>query len=147
MGQKYATFNDATRAITGFYDDAISSPPQGSPAVKLTATQYSAMLEGQSAGKLPGVDASGNPVLLDPAPPSGDALAELKRVERNAAITATDWIVARHQDELALGGATTLTAEQYATLLAYRKTLRDLPEQAEWPNVELPAVPDFVTAL
>ncbi|WP_321931557.1 tail fiber assembly protein [Paraburkholderia guartelaensis] len=147
MGQKYATFNDATRAITGFYDDAICSPPQGSPVVKLTAAQYSAMLEGQSAGKLPGIDADGNPVLLDPPAATGDALADLKRAERNVAITATDWIVARHQDELALGGATTLTADQYAALLAYRKTLRDLPDLAEWPNVDLPAVPEFVTAL
>lgn len=105
------------------------------------------MLDGQGAGKQPGIDADGNLVLLDPPAPTGDALAELKRAERNAAITATDWIVARHQDELALGGAATLTADQYATLLAYRKTLRDLPDLAEWPGVDLPAVPEFVTAL
>ena len=147
MAQKYASYDAATRAITGFYDDAICSPPQGSQFVKLTAAQYRELLDGQSAGKQPGIDADGNPVLLDPPPPTGDAIAELKRAERNAAITATDWIVARHQDELALGGTTTLTADQYAALLAYRKTLRDLPELAEWPNVDLPAVPDFVTAL
>ncbi|WP_310631569.1 phage tail assembly chaperone [Paraburkholderia sp.] len=146
MGQKYATY-DATGAITGYYDDAISAPPAGSQFVKLTTDQYRAMLDGQSDGKRPSIDASGNPVLLDPLEPTGDELAELKRAQRNAAITATDWIVARHQDELALGGATTLTAEQYATLLAYRKTLRDLPDSASWPGVDLPAVPDFVTAM
>ncbi|MEX4004921.1 phage tail assembly chaperone [Paraburkholderia sp. EG285A] len=147
MGQKYASYDAATRAITGYYDDAISTPPQGAQFVKLTAVQYREMLDGQSTGKQPSIDADGNPALLDPPAPTGDELAELKRGERNAAITATDWIVARHQDELALGGATTLTADQYATLLAYRKTLRDLPDSAEWPNVELPAVPDFVTAM
>ncbi|TDG03706.1 phage tail protein [Paraburkholderia guartelaensis] len=146
MGQKFASY-DATGAITGYYDDAISAPPAGLQFVKLTADQYRAMLDGQSDGKRPSIDASGNPVLLDPPAPTGDALAELQRAARNAAITATDWIVARHQDELALGGATTLTAEQYATLLAYRKTLRDLPDASSWPDVELPAVPDFVTAM
>ncbi|WP_042266773.1 tail fiber assembly protein [Paraburkholderia heleia] len=147
MGQKYASYDVATRTITGYYDDAICSPPKDAQYVKLTAAQYSAMLEGQSTGKKPSIDADGNPVLLDPPPPTDDAIAELKRTERNAAIMATDWIVARHQDELALGGATTLTADQYASLLAYRKTLRDLPDLAEWPSVDLPAVPDFVTAL
>ncbi|WP_321815693.1 MULTISPECIES: phage tail assembly chaperone [unclassified Paraburkholderia] len=146
MSQKYATY-DAVGAITGYYDDALCMPPEGAQFVKLTTDQYRAMLDGQSVGKQPGVDAGGNPVLLDAPAPSGDALAELKRAERNAAITATDWIVARHQDELALGGATTLTADQYTTLLAYRKTLRDLPDAADWPNAELPAAPDFVTAL
>lgn len=146
MGQKFASY-DATGAITGYYDDAISAPPAGSQFVKLTADEYRAMLDGQSDGKRPSIDASGNPVLLDPPAPTGDALAELQRAARNAAITATDWIVARHQDELALGGATTLTTEQYATLLAYRKTLRDLPDAPSWPDVELPAVPDFVTAM
>lgn len=146
MGQKFATY-DATGAITGYYDDALSAPPAGSQFLKLTADQYRAMLDGQSAGKRPGIDASGNPVLLDPPAPTGDALAGLKRAERNAAITATDWIVARHQDELALGGATTLTADQYATLLAYRRTLRDLPDSSNWPEVEVPPAPDFVTAL
>lgn len=146
MGKKFATY-DATGAITGYYDDAISAPPADSQFVPLTADQYRAMLDGQSTGKRPGIDADGNPVLRDPPAPTGDALAELKRAARNAAINATDWIVARHQDELALGGATTLTAEQYAALLAYRKTLRDLPDAPSWPDVELPTVPDFVTAM
>ncbi|WP_322029105.1 phage tail assembly chaperone [Paraburkholderia sp. J76] len=147
MSQKYASYDAATRAITGYYDDAIGMPPQDVQFVRLTAAQFREMLDGPATGKQPSIDADGNPVLLDPPAPTGDALAELKRAERNAAITASDWIVARHQDELALAGAITLTADQYAALLAYRKALRDLPELAEWPNVDFPAVPDFVTAM
>lgn len=146
MGQKYASY-DATGAITGFYDAAVSLPSLDMQVIKITAEQHRAMLDGQSAGKRPGVDADGNLVLLDPLPLTGEVLAEIKRAARNAAITATDWIVARHQDEIALGSATTLTAEQYATLLGYRKILRDLPEQAGWPSVDLPAAPDFVTVI
>jgi hypothetical protein len=145
MSKKYATYDAESGAITAYY--ALGVPPADLPSVELTDEQYRAMLEGESTGKLPGIDASGNPVLLEPPEPAGDELAELMRAQRNAAITATDWIVARQQDELALGVATTLTAEQYATLLAYRKTLRDLPDSASWPGVELPAVPAFVTAM
>jgi hypothetical protein len=147
MSQKYASYDVATRAITGYYDDAISTPPQGVQFVKLTAAQYREMLDGQSTGKQAAIDADGNPVLLDPPALTGEALAGMKRTERNTAITATDWIVARHQDEIAPGGTTTLTAGQYAALLAYRKALRDLPDSTEWPNVDLPTAPDFVTAM
>lgn len=147
MSQKRAAYDDAGK-ITAFYDDSISPAPEGANTIELTNDQYQMLLDGQSIGKRMAVDESGSPVLLDPLPPSGDQLADIKRAERDAALSATDWIVARNQDEVMLNGqGTSITGAQLTTLLEYRKALRDLPEAASWPNVDLPAVPDFVTAI
>ncbi|MFP3276761.1 MAG: phage tail assembly chaperone [Paraburkholderia sp.] len=146
MGQKYAAY-DAQRTIVAFYDDAISSPPKGDPVAKISDAQYRELLTGQADGKRMAVDDNGSPVLLDPAPLSPDALANAKRSNRDAALSATDWLVARQQDETFAGGDTTLTASQFAALLAYRKALRDLPLADGWPDIDLPAAPDFLNAI
>jgi len=145
MGQKYAAYDDQ-RTIVAFYDDAISPAPKGAQVIKLSDMQYRGLLTGQAEGKRMAVDENGLPVLLDPAPLSADQLADAKRVARDAALSATDWLIARHQDETFAGGDTTLSAGQLAALLAYRKTLRDLPVADGWPNVDLPLQPDFVTS-
>jgi hypothetical protein len=146
MGQILAEV-DASRTIVAFYDDARSPAPEGANTIALTDAQRRMLLNGLAAGRRMAVDENNAPALLDPLPPSDDTLAEVKRTKRDQALTATDWIVARHQDETLLGDGTTLTAEQFATLLAYRKALRELPEANGWPHVDLPAAPDFVTAI
>jgi len=66
---------------------------------------------------------------------------EMVRSERNNLISATDWLVLRHRDEIDKGVPTTLSAEQYQELLTYRQALRDLPEN---PNLDVfnPIYPD-----
>jgi hypothetical protein len=146
MGQKLAAF-DASRTIVAFYDDTISPAPDGANTIELTDAQYRMLLDGQATGRRMAVDDDNAPTLLDRLPPSDSELAEVTRAARDQALTATDWIVARHQDETLLGAGTTLTAEQFSTLLTYRKALRELPEAEGWPHVDLPAAPDFVTAI
>ncbi|MFX1735406.1 phage tail assembly chaperone [Paraburkholderia sp. A1RI_3L] len=145
MGQKFAA-HDAAGAITGFYDDAISPPPAGAKTIAITAAQYRMLLDGQATGGRIVIDANGAPAVLDPAPASPELIASAKRAERDAALTATDWLVARHQDETLAGGDTTLTSAQLDALLAWRRALRELPDAAGWPLVDLPAAPDFTTA-
>jgi hypothetical protein len=70
-----------------------------------------------------------------------------KRLGRDGAISDTDWLVIRHRDEVEIGAGTSLTADQYRSLQAYRKALRDLPTSAGWPDIDLPAPPDFVAQL
>ncbi|WP_406869747.1 phage tail assembly chaperone [Paraburkholderia fungorum] len=146
MGQKYAAYDD-TRAITGFYDSSICPPPKGLKTIAITDEQHAALLAGQSAGKRMAVDADNKPVLLDSLPPTDAQLDPVKRGQRDAALKASDWFAARHQDELLIGKGTSLNAAQLDELLIYRKALRDLPESPDWPNVELPAAPSFVTAI
>ncbi|MFU7708761.1 phage tail assembly chaperone [Aeromonas veronii] len=63
------------------------------------------------------------------------------RAQRDVAIRETSWLVERHRDEQDATIATTLTAEQYAELLAYRQQLRDLPSAPGWPAIDIPQPP------
>lgn len=55
------------------------------------------------------------------------------RFERDRRLEESAWIVERHRDQLASGGETTLTDEQYQAWLGYRQTLRDIPQQPGFP--------------
>lgn len=70
--------------------------------------------------------------ILNP-PPTEEQLAAQARAERDAKLTATTWLVERHREEQETG-ATTLTAQQYTDLLAYRQALRDAPQQPGFPE-------------
>ncbi len=62
-------------------------------------------------------------------------LREVRRM-RDSSIELTDWIVMRHRDELDIGGETTLTAQEFAEVLAYRSALRNFPKTLEYVNLE-----------
>ncbi len=64
---------------------------------------------------------------------SPDARAERVRDERDRRITACDWIMARHAEELAQDVDTSLSIDEYQNWLNYRQTLRDLPSQDGFP--------------
>ncbi|PAW50455.1 hypothetical protein CKQ80_06480 [Pseudomonas moraviensis] len=78
----------------------------------------------------------GYPVLIDPPPLDADELAAVERTWRDAQLALTDPLVSRHRDELEEGGATSLTAEQYTELQAYRRQLRDWPQGSQFPLAE-----------
>lgn len=71
-------------------------------------------------------------------------LASSLRALRDMAIRETSWLVDRHRDEQDAALATTLTAEQYADLLAYRQQLRDLPSTPCWPAIDIPPPPAWL---
>jgi hypothetical protein len=144
MAQKFAAY-DATRAIVAFYDSVDSPLPEGQPAQEISVEQWQALLTAQSQGKRLIIDDDGVPVALDPLPPTREQIADSMRAKRDHALKATDWLVARHQDEKLIGNGTTFTAEQLTALLRYRQTLRDISDAAGWPYVSLPIAPDSVT--
>lgn len=75
---------------------------------------------------------------------SAEALA---RAWRDDEIARVAWLRDRHRDELELGGATSITTEQYTGLLEYIQQLRDWPANPEFPAVESrPQVPDWVVS-
>jgi hypothetical protein len=144
MSQIFAHL-DADGFVVGFYSDEFHSPemiPVG--AVPIDDEHHTMLLEGQSVGKRMKLSAVGLPLLVDSAPPTDDRLATQVRARRDAMLDATDWIVSRHQEESIAGGAHTLTVEQCAALICYRKDLRDLPSAPGFPNVALPVAPDFI---
>lgn len=67
--------------------------------------------------------------------PSTEQLAEEKRAERDRRIDAVRWRIERYQTQKAADLPTTDTAEQYQALLIYVQALRDVPEQAGFPNI------------
>ncbi|KVN76049.1 phage tail protein [Burkholderia ubonensis] len=144
MGQKYAAFSEQG-AITAFYDSADSPVPQGVSVVAISEQQWLALISAQSVGKRLVVDVAGKPVALDPLPPTRAEIASAKRAERDSALGATDWLVARHQDEKLLGNGTTLSADQFVMLLGYRQSLRECSGMPNWPDVTLPSPPPFVS--
>lgn len=64
------------------------------------------------------------------------SLADTRRAE----LSATDWLVIRHRDQVDIGTTTTLSAQQYTELLTYRQALRDAGDAAL-----LPPAPAFLT--
>jgi len=89
---------------------------------------------------------NGQPVLIDPPPLDAEALAETERAWRDAQLALTDPLVSRHRDEIEEGGATSITAEQYAELQAYRRQLRDWPQGSQFPFAEhRPIAPLWLT--
>lgn len=81
-----------------------------------------------------------------PEPTTDERMATL-RAGRDARITATTWLVERHRDQQDAGADTTLTAEEYAAVLAYRQALRDLPAADGAPDVAYPTPPACVAAM
>lgn len=77
-------------------------------------------------------------VHLNPVPTT-EQLADTARAERDRLIESVRWRIERHNDELALGIEPT---EPLEPLLQYAQDLRDVPQQAGFPeSVEWPELP------
>ncbi|KVZ72526.1 phage tail protein [Burkholderia ubonensis] len=144
MGHKQAAY-DAKGSIVAFYDSVDSPAPSGAHVIDVSDEQWIDLVSAQSTGKRLMVDSAGKPVALDPLPPTRAEIASAKRAERDSALGATDWLVARHQDEKLLGNGTTLSADQFVMLLGYRQSLRECSGMPNWPDVTLPSPPPFVS--
>lgn len=88
------------------------------------------------------------PVLIDASPLAEQELAQVERYWRSVQLIATDGVVSRHRDELEDVAKTTLTAEQYSELQAYRRALRNWPDDGEFPLSEhRPQAPTWLSTL
>ena len=67
---------------------------------------------------------------LNPTPTT-EQLADTARAERDRLIESVRWRIERHSDELALGSEPT---EPLEPLLQYVQALRDVPQQAGFPE-------------
>ncbi|WMN18970.1 tail fiber assembly protein [Pseudomonas piscis] len=136
-----------SKTTRGFYDPTIHlSMPKD--VVEISAEKYAELMAGQPQGKVIDWGKDGFPVLTDPPPPSAEDLAAVERAWRDQRLNETDGVVTRHRDELEDGTATTLTAEQYSLLQAYRRALRGWPESSEFPLIEhRPPAPEWLPSL
>ena len=125
----------AAKSTSGFYEPSFSkSIPDD--AVEITHDEHMALLAGQGEGKVISWGNDGYPFLEDAPAPSQEQLATVERAWRDTMLSATDSVVTRHRDELEDEAKTTLTTKQYTELQAYRRALRNWPEDGEFPLSE-----------
>lgn len=127
----------------GFYDTAIHGDAIPSDAVEISIDSYLGLMESQTKGKVIVGDDKGFPTAVTPNVSSAAKAVGL-RMQRDDALAATDWIVTRHRDEMEASDVPTLQPEQYAALQTYRQALRNITSQPGFPDVTLPAAPDFI---
>lgn len=127
----------------GFFHSDIHGDAIPEDAVEIGDSTYTALMDAQSNGMQIVADADGAPVAV-PRVYSHAERAAILRHQRDGALAATDWVVARHRDEMEAGDVLTLHPEQYAALQTYRQALRNITSQPGFPDVTLPAAPDFI---
>lgn len=102
--------------------------------IPLCVEDHARILDELSTGRILSADESGQPITVEPPPPSAEALAALARRRRDAEIAQVRWLIERHRDEQALQIATTLTPEDYRLVQEHVQALRDVPEQDGFPH-------------
>lgn len=135
----------ASKSERTFYDSSIhDSMP--ADVVEISADAHMALLIGESQGQVICWEGS-CPMLIDPPSLDSEELAAIERAWRDAQLALTDPLVSRHRDEVEEGGLTSITAEQYTELQAYRRQLRDWPQGEQFPLAEhRPPAPTCLSA-
>lgn len=130
----------------GFFSSAMHLERQiPSDAVAISKDLYLSLLQGESSGKVIGIDAKGVPALFDPVV-NPEAVATQERAWRDAEISNVQWLRDRHRDEVELSVSTSLSVNQYGDLLEYLQRLRDWPQSADFPDQgRRPIKPDWIT--
>jgi hypothetical protein len=105
-------------------------------AVAISEARFLEVLANPPLGKRRGHDEGGLPILVDMLPPSSEDLAAEERAWRDAEVLRVSWLRDRHRDQVEVGAATTLSAEQFAELLAYLQALRDWPQGEQFPLID-----------
>jgi len=114
-------------------------------AVPIDEGRFLSVIGNPPEGKIRGHDAEGLPILIDPLPPTAEALSVLERAWRDAEIEGVKWLCERHRDQLDIGEQTTLTPEQFGELLTYIQALRDWPQSLDFPDSQhRPIAPAWV---
>jgi len=75
-------------------------------------------------------------VVALPEPTPADKGAQVRAI-RDAYINDIEWRVSRYRDQKELGRETDDDEETYLSVLEYMQYLRDIPEQPDFPNIEV----------
>lgn len=62
---------------------------------------------------------------------------------RNVELDGLSWLIERHKEEVELGINTTLSSEEYQKILRYKQYLRDMPQDNNFPNIEIMSFEDY----
>lgn len=116
-------------------------------AIEISDETFSSVIGNPPENKVRAHMPDGTPYLVD-REKGADELACEARAKRNEILASTDWLVSRHRDEVEIQGATALSVEQFASLLAYRQALRDFSDSDGFPaESAMPETPGWLAAL
>lgn len=74
-------------------------------------------------------------------------IADNERAWRDGQLSSVKWLRERHRDQQDIGGACTLTDDQFQELLVYMQSLRDWPQSPGFPEQTLrPVPPDWIAS-
>ncbi len=62
---------------------------------------------------------------------------EIKRIERDYLVNDIQWRVERYEGQVKLGITPNDSEEEYMSILRYVQYLRDIPQDPEFPNIEI----------
>ncbi len=117
----------------GFYNSVDHFKNFPEDAIEISEEVYRELFAAPFLNKCIEPDVRGRPVLSDlPVDRSALQVASEKSW-RDAQLSITDRLVIRDRDEMDDGGATTLDQTQYTELQAYRRDLRDWPQDEFFP--------------
>ncbi|MFY2611179.1 phage tail assembly chaperone [Achromobacter ruhlandii] len=122
-----------SKSRAGFFRTDIHDwlPPD---CVEVSVEQHAALMFAQSEGKEIVGGEDGAPIAIAPAPLTGEQRAAIGRAQRDEALRSSDWLVARHRDEIDAGAGTSITADQFKEVQEYRQALRDWPHSPDFPD-------------
>lgn len=130
-------------ATLGLYPGGPYGAAVGKECIELSEAEYRAL-----AGHALAIGPDGRPVLASSLPPTAEQLEDAERAWRDGELSRSEWLIARHRDEVDMGQPTTLTAEQYGELLAWRQLLRDWPAAPAFPDAAgRPAAPEWLASM
>lgn len=119
-----------------------------SDAIEISESVFLKVIANPDPTKVRSHNKNGLPVLIDRPLPTPEELAIPERRWRDAELSLTDSMVARHRDQVEAEAETTLTPDQYKALQAYRSGLRDWPETKGFPDsTKRPVTPDWLSEL
>ncbi len=127
-----------SRSKPGFYShEAHGKEGVPADAVEITDEEWQALLDAQARGQRIVTGVHGRPIVVDHKPTAADLLAQ-----RDRALSESDWLVARHRDEIEINPtSTTLTQGQYAALQMWRSQLRNISNKEGFPDITIPTRP------
>jgi len=131
----------------GFYNSIDHANKIPEDAVEVSEQAYSALFAAPFLSRCIKSDAMGYPVLSELLVDEIEAQVLNATHWRDAQLTATDRLVARDRDEMEDDGVTTLDQTQYTQLQAYRRALREWPQDELFPAAEhRPVAPLWLAA-
>ncbi|WP_420996251.1 tail fiber assembly protein [Cupriavidus sp. 30B13] len=140
---RYAAI-DSESFVVAYYSDDIHTPEQiPAGAIALTDDAYMALLDGQAAGKRGKVTSEGEPILVDPPPPTLAQLSERARVKRDELLRAAADKIAPLQDAVDLSEATDAERARLQGWKRYRVDMNRIDQQPGFPQaIDWPEAPD-----